>query len=473
MKRVLAILLALLLCVALSVGCAADEPTPTPAETPAEEAADEPAEEPADEPAEEPVDEPAEEPADEPAEEPAGDIIEIRVPWWGDTVRHELYNQILDNFEAANPDIVTIREPQSWGDYWDRLTVQAAGGNAPDFIGMNTFFAGDYIYRGVLAPLDPFIDRGIIDLSGFPQGVIDTGIVNGVTYMVIMGVNFSAILVNDDLIAELGVEEPEFEMTWDELIAYATEVRQAMDAAGMNNAWPLSDFSDTLQQLRFFLTPQELDVYTADGELGFDAETLEQFWGMWSDMRDQNLIVDAATRTEFAGVPLQDSLFAHQRVAMITIPAGQFRLHNEMLDFSSSMIRYPTVAGGTGATVPEGSHFSISAQSPPEKQEAAARLLNFWVNDEASLSLFLLDQGVPGNQAMHDVIIPLLDDYQRATLDYVAFMSQFGVSRNLWPAGTSEVESLFALTSEEIAFGVTDPVTAARAFVEAAMNILD
>ena len=66
-----------------------------------------------------------------------GDVVEIRFTWWGDTTRNEMYNQICDRFEEANPDIKVIRESGSWNDYWDKLATQVAGGNAPDVISMH------------------------------------------------------------------------------------------------------------------------------------------------------------------------------------------------------------------------------------------------------------------------------------------------------------------------------------------------
>ncbi len=45
-----------------------------------------------------------------------GNVIEIRASWWGDTTRNEKYNEIIDRFEAENPDIKVVRESGSWND---------------------------------------------------------------------------------------------------------------------------------------------------------------------------------------------------------------------------------------------------------------------------------------------------------------------------------------------------------------------
>ena len=45
-----------------------------------------------------------------------GQKVEIRFTWWGDTKRNDMYNEICDRFEEANPDIKVMREPMSWSD---------------------------------------------------------------------------------------------------------------------------------------------------------------------------------------------------------------------------------------------------------------------------------------------------------------------------------------------------------------------
>ena len=64
------------------------------------------------------------------------DHIEIRFAWWGNAARSELYNQILDIYEAENPHVTIIREAADWGDYWQKLATQAASSSLPDVFGV-------------------------------------------------------------------------------------------------------------------------------------------------------------------------------------------------------------------------------------------------------------------------------------------------------------------------------------------------
>jgi len=76
--------------------------------------------------------------------------VEIRFSWWGDTGRNEVYNEIVDRFEEEHPNITVKREFGGWGDYWDRLATQIAGGNAPEVVSMHQFYVSDYARRNAL-----------------------------------------------------------------------------------------------------------------------------------------------------------------------------------------------------------------------------------------------------------------------------------------------------------------------------------
>src|SRR5690625_5751240 len=58
--------------------------------------------------------------------------VELRISWWGGTLRQELWDEVLDKFEEEYPNIKVSREFADFAAYWDRLNTQTAGGNAPD-----------------------------------------------------------------------------------------------------------------------------------------------------------------------------------------------------------------------------------------------------------------------------------------------------------------------------------------------------
>ena len=473
MKRMLSIFCSILLVIMLVAACTpagndappADDP---PAADDAPAADDTPAEE--DEvPAE---DDPP--PADDPpAADDGPEPVEIRVAWWGDTVRNDLYGEILDGFEARYSHITLVREPAAWGDYWDRLAIQTAGGHAPDFVSMHPVFAADYIGRGVLAPLDPFVADGTIDLSGWQQGVIDTGVSDGTLYMLAMGVTFSSYFVNRGLFEEIGVPVPDMDWTWDDFMDTAWAVREAFDALGNSRAWLVGDMSGADISLRYWTRQHGQYIYDEDGNIGFTPEVIAELWEKYEYMIDNNLVPDGPTGSEFAGVTLEESMFARDMVLLASAPVNQFAMQRLTFpDKDMTIIRHPSMPGAPPHEFPEGAHFGVSGFAPPENQRAAAMLLNYWLNTSEALYLFRLDQGVPGNEALHYAFIDELTDDQMSILDFVNYIAPLSSPFNFHPRGAGEVNASFGFHAEQMRFGLMSPADAAAAFHAEAVEII-
>ena len=67
---------------------------------------------------------------------------------WGDPPEIAVWEAIVDEFEAANPDIKVKVEVSDWDSYWDKLRVQTVGGNPPDVFAMDAPLYPDWQSRG-------------------------------------------------------------------------------------------------------------------------------------------------------------------------------------------------------------------------------------------------------------------------------------------------------------------------------------
>lgn len=407
---------------------------------------------------------------------PESEAVEIRAAWWGDTNRHDLYQQIIDAFIAEYSHVSVIPEPTSWTDYWDKLQTQSAGGNAPDFMGMHPQYASDYIRRDILEPLEPYIENNTISTVGWSESTLATGTLDGINYMMAMGITFSSAFVNEGLIQELGLEVPAFDWSWDDVFEWGEKTREVLDQAGKTDVYPLiSDFSN-LNSWRYFVRQQGREIYTAEGEIGFTLEDVEKYWVMYSEFRDLGIIPDAAASTEYANATLEDSLFSHDKVLIIRVPVNQYSLYrNTFPDKEVSIIRNPS-AGSYGTEVgefPEGAHFAISAKTSDDKKLAAAQLMNLWINTETGLSIFGLDQGVPGNLDLSSAYEEKIDAFQQEIKIFVETLSDISTGSTFPAAGASEIDATFKLLGDEVYFGQKEPEQAAREFYDQALSIIE
>jgi multiple sugar transport system substrate-binding protein len=397
------------------------------------------------------------------------EVVEIRFTWWGDTARNDLYNAIVDRFEEEYPHIKVKREFGGWADYWDRLATQSAGGNAPDVVSMHQFYVADYARRNALLDLLTVIDSGELDVSLFPESTLDSGRVNGTLVMVPKGVTMPGWVYNTAVFDQLGIEYPDINWTYDDLINIS---RQVVEKSG-GAMWGSADFSGGQLQpnFRYFLRQHGEDLYTEDGKLGFSRDTLVKWWSMWKEMRDEKLIPDAATVAEYDGVPLEQNLFVTDKVALFQIPANQIYLYEQQFQEGEiHMVRMPTLPGGQNGEYLEGAYLSITADSKHPKE--AAQFINFFVNSKRSLELFKVEQGSPANTEMAEFVKPLLAAPQARAVDFIQTVIPYASNAVYAPAGATEVEALFKDNSTAISFGQKTVEQAADDFIAAANRIL-
>ena len=85
---------------------------------------------------------------------------------WGDPPEIAVWQKLVDQFHAANPDITIKVEVSDWDSNWNKLRVQTAGGNAPDVFAMDGPIYPDWQSRGTLLNLQPMIDADPATLKG-------------------------------------------------------------------------------------------------------------------------------------------------------------------------------------------------------------------------------------------------------------------------------------------------------------------
>ena len=404
----------------------------------------------------------------------AGGKVEIRASYWGDTRRFELYSNIISEFEKVYPNVSVIREPVSWNDYWDKLSVAVAGGNATDFMCMHPQFYADYVPRGVMESLDKYVADKTISLDGWSQSIVDTGKYNGQLYMVPMGLVYSSAFVNTTAFKQLGVNPPAFEWSWDEAKEIGLQVRKALDAQGRTNAYMIANQITSLNNFRYFARQRNRELYDTQGNISVTQQDVQDWYTMWKEWQDLGVTQDGATDAEYRNATLEQGLFALDRALVTYVPCIQIWLWSTTFPNKDIVIvRHPGSKGSAYVgEFPEGAHYGVYAKTTNDKKLAAAQLLNFWLNDERSLKLYQLDQGVPGNTPVFErAVMPLLNPIYKPALDFVNTLNKISRPMNFPPPGASEIDALFRNKAEMVQFDARTPAAAAKEFFDEATDI--
>jgi len=106
-----------------------------------------------------------------------GKQAELRYVIW-DTNQQPAYQKIIDEFQKENPGIKVNLQVIPWGNYWDKLNTEIAGGNAPDVFWNFIPYLSGFAKKGALLDIAPYVEKDKVDLSKYNKTLLD-GFVDG------------------------------------------------------------------------------------------------------------------------------------------------------------------------------------------------------------------------------------------------------------------------------------------------------
>jgi multiple sugar transport system substrate-binding protein len=132
------------------------------------------------------------------------------------------HQEIIGNFEDANPDILIQLEAVAGRDYYTRLLTQIAAGDAPDIMQIGDDAVPMFVDKGALLPLDDFINGEYpLDPDIYLPGTFDPGQYQGQQWCLPKDFSPLAVYYNKTLFDQYGVEYPTEGWTWDDLLEKA------------------------------------------------------------------------------------------------------------------------------------------------------------------------------------------------------------------------------------------------------------
>ncbi|PUB24116.1 carbohydrate ABC transporter substrate-binding protein (CUT1 family) [Promicromonospora sp. AC04] len=374
-----------------------------------------------------------------------GDTVVLDFAWWGDTTRAERYEEAVALFEEQNPGVEVRTNFAAWGDYWSARNTEAASGSLPDVIQMDVAYLAEYGTAGRVAPLDEHIGAEI-DTSALPEGLVESTQLDGQTYAIPTSTNTLATIVNTDLLADLGVEAPEGDLTWDEYDAFLADVAQA--GAGQDPVVHGSvDYTQILWLFQIWLGQQGKTLF-ADGSLGFTEEDLAQWWGRAAPLHEDGTFLPAERLDQLEGVDAMGVLETASEIS-----------------WDNFLVRFSEGADGANLTMlpppaddPEQRglflkpSLMLSMAAGSEHPEEAAALIDFITNDPQVGEIFGISRGVPASSTALEGFEPEGLDAQ--VVDYEAGLEPYLTSAAPPPvAGFGTVEAAFVRIDGDLAHG--------------------
>ena len=385
------------------------------------------------------------------------DPVTIRFAWWGNDTRAKETMQVIEAFEAKNPDIKVDADFSEFGGYWDKMATQTAGGDAPDLFAMSGSYPSEYSSRGALLDLAEVSD--IIDTSGFADGTVELGQIDGIQYTVTAGINAMSMVVDPVVFEAAGVDLPDDETwTWEDYSNIAEEI-SAESPPGTYGTTPMTNDSF----LAVWARQYGEELYAKDGaSVAVSEGTLIDWFEMNRVLMENGGSPEASVAVEDinAGSPEQ-TLMGVGRQGMKISWSNQMNAYS---DHGLKMMMLPGESEQPGTWLRSSMEYAISSGS--DHPEEAARLLNFLVNDEEAAKIIKLDRGMQANLDVRAQVLPLLDEGKQQEAAYLDRLAALDITPPApLPPGASDTLKILERQLFEYLFNRISAQDAAKALI--------
>lgn len=371
----------------------------------------------------------------------------------------EALADIIENFEAANPDINI--EAEHVGNYEDIVTrLQAAipARRAPDAVILEVTRYGLFADRGALIDLTSYLDADPLgeDLYDFAREV---GVYEGKNYIIPFNSSTPVLYYNRDILERAGItEEPELE-TFADVERVAQQVQDALGdqgvfgiaAPGQFARWGLVMGNDSN-----LIDPQT-------GEILLDApNTIETYEWMSSLVRNGLASVDAVT-TESSG---RDAFYAGN-VAIMFNSTGNYG--DAFSALGEDLAVGPMPCNKTCSVPIGGAGIGILASAEKEVQDAAYQFISFAASAQSNAAWFSATGYMPINRNTPDQPVAIEALAENPGIDTAINQLDFAQGRPRPPVvtwmrtGEYNIWEAVALGQREVREALTDFADRTRA----------
>lgn len=174
------------------------------------------------------------------ATETPAKAVEVTFMAWGEPEELAVWQQIADEFRAANPNITVKMDVSDWDSYWTKLDTLFAGGTPPDVFAMDAPMFLDWQSRGVLLNLQPDIDATPGFLDGFYEQPLSGYKLADGYYGLPRDFQTIVMYYNKDMFDAAGVEYPKEGWTWEDLREMAKELTVDKNSDGKTDQYGYS-----------------------------------------------------------------------------------------------------------------------------------------------------------------------------------------------------------------------------------------
>lgn len=192
--------------------------------------------------------------------------------------RVERIQTLLDEFNAAHPDIVVSQEPQNWGEIYTKAPAALAAGNAPELLFAIPDFTPILKDLGSVQPVEDFVNE-IDETHDFFDAAIAPYSYDEHIWAVPLYNMAHSLWFRNSVFEEAGIEPP---TTWTELRA-AAEALTGDGRYGIGLPTSRSLYADQVVY-DFMVNSGAEEIYNEDGTLRFNNEDTVEAYDFYNQL---------------------------------------------------------------------------------------------------------------------------------------------------------------------------------------------
>lgn len=327
------------------------------------------------------------------AEKENDENITLRFMWWGDDVRHEATLEVIEQYEAAHPNVKIEAEYGGYDGYFEKLTTQLSGGTAADIIQYNANTISDLMNIGdVFVNLEDYAD--VLDTSDFDQEFVKNfSYYNDKMIALPTGINGGIWLANTALLDEAGID-PETIVTWDDFIEAGERLHQTNSEYYLFNIDIETLGKELLGSIMAQITGEDM-INAETMEMNFTRDDLLKAFTLINDMYDKNVLEPAADSAPYSlKINTNPKWINHELAVAYGATSNIFEGYYDFKD-TAAALDMPVFedAKETGILYVPPQMLAIS--STCEHPEVAADFLNYFFNDPKALDTLKGCRSIP------------------------------------------------------------------------------
>jgi len=165
-------------------------------------------------------------------------VVKLVYGTFAEATQLEHMSAITRRFDEETPGIEVEIAAKPWGQYWESIEVQVAGGVAPDVTWITPDYTFHYVTTGVLLDVTDYIEADEIDMTQYVGEAFEARF-EGRYYGMPYGNGTTILAYNKTLFDEAGLDYPTKDWTWNEMREAATALTVDKDGDGNYDQWGL------------------------------------------------------------------------------------------------------------------------------------------------------------------------------------------------------------------------------------------